>query len=445
MAIALPGLASGLDSAAIIAATMDVERLPKLSLETKAASASNYVSVLKTLNGKVSDLLTAAQDQTKPDAFSLFTTTSSSPSVTVTVGSSAAAGELDITVTSVAARHSAVTAPMTDWGQNPPVLTFATAAEEVTVTADSDSLDDVVKAVNASDAGVTATKVSAGNGEFRLQFTAKETGAENAFELKDSSGAAVPTTLIRQGSDASITLFAGTDAEQNITSSANTFKDVMAGVDITVSGVSAEPVSIAVSRDADAVASQASKLVDRVNDVFGYIKLKTSVSQTTDATGKSTVKAGDLTSDSLTRTVTQQVLTAAMDPVNGMSPSTIGISLTRDGLLAFDQAKFTAALAEDPQGTEAMLAAIAGRLADASTSISDKYDGSLSQKINGQDTVLRNLNDQIAGWDTRLAKREESLALLYARLEVSMSRLNSMMTGLASSLDNLPTWGNEKK
>ena len=219
----------------------------------------------------------------------------------------------------------------------------------------------------------------------------------------------------------------------------------MAGVDITVSAVSAEPVSIAVSRDADAVASQASKLVDRVNDVFGYIKLKTSVSQTTDATGKSTVKAGDLTSDSLTRTVTQQVLTAAMDPVNGMSPSTIGISLTRDGLLAFDQAKFTAALANDPKGTEEMLAAIAGRLADASTSISDKYDGSLSQKINGQDTVLRNLNDQIAGWDTRLAKREESLALLYARLEVSMSRLNSMMTGLASSLDNLPTWGNEKK
>ena len=184
MAIALPGLASGLDSAAIIAATMDVERLPKLSLETKAASASNYVSVLKTLNGKVSDLLTAAQAQTKPDAFSLFTTTSSSPSVTVTAGSAAAAGELDITVTSVAARHSAVTAPMTAWGQNPPVLTFATAAGEVAVTADSDSLDDVVKAVNASDAGVTATKVSAGNGEFRLQFTAKETGAENAFRAQ---------------------------------------------------------------------------------------------------------------------------------------------------------------------------------------------------------------------------------------------------------------------
>ena len=445
MGIALPGLASGLDSAAIIAATMDVERLPKQSLENKAASASNYVSVLKTLNGKVSDLLTAAQAQTKPDAFSLFTTTSSSPAVTVTAGSAAAAGELDITVTSVAAKHSAVTAPMTTWGENPPVLTFATAAGDVTVTADSDSLDDVVKAVNASDAGVTATKVSAGNGEFRLQFTAKETGAENAFEVRDSAGAAVPITLIRQGTDASITLFAGTDAEQVIVSGSNTFKDVMTGVDITVSAVSAAPVSLSVTKDMEAVTAEGQKLVDAVNGVFGYIKLKTTVSQTTDATGKSVVKAGDLTSDSLTRTVSQQVLNAAMDPVDGKSPSTIGISLTREGSLAFDGEKFAAAMANDPKGTEAMLSAIAARLADAATSISDKYDGSLSQKINGQDVVLRGLNDQIAGWDTRLAKREESLALLYARLEVSMSRLNSMMTGLASSLDNLPTWGNEKK
>lgn len=445
MGLALPGLASGIDSTAIIAATMAVERLPKQNLEAKAAATSNYVSVLKTLNGKVADLLTAAEAQTKPDAFSLFTTESSSPSVKVTASSAASAGELDVTVTSTAAKHSVVTAPMAAWAENPPVLTFSTAAGEVTVNADSDSLDDVVKAVNASEAGVTATKVSAGNGEFRLQFTAKESGTESAFELKDSAGAAVPATVIRQGSDASITLFAGTDAEQVITSTSNTFKDLLPGVDVTVSAVSADPVTISIAKDEDAVAAQGQKLVDKVNDVFGYIKLKTTVSQTTDAAGKSTVKAGDLTSDSLTRAVSQQVLKAAMDPVDGKSPSSVGISLTRDGLLTFDKDKFTAAMAEDPKGTEAMLTAIAGRLSGAATSISDKHDGSLTQKINGQDTVLRNLDTQIISWDTRLAKREEALAMLYARLEVSMGKLNSTMSSLSASLDNLPTWGNEKK
>lgn len=445
MGLALPGLASGIDSAAIIAATMAVERMPKQNLEAKAAQTSNYVSVMKTLNGKVADMLTAAEAQTKPDAFSLFTTESSSPSVKVTASSAAAAGELDITVTSTAAKHSVVTAPMTAWAENPPVLTFSTAAGDVTVNADTDSLDDIVKAVNASEAGVTATKVSAGNGEFRLQFTAKESGTESSFELKDSTGTAVPATVIRQGSDASVTLFAGTDAEQVITSASNTFKDLLPGVDVTVSAVSSAPVSLSVIKDESAVAAEAKKLVDKVNDVFGYIKLKTTVSQTTDAAGKTTVKAGDLTSDSLTRSVSQQVLKAAMDPVDGKSPSTAGISLTRDGLLAFDEDKFKSAMAEDPKGTEAMLATIAGRLATAATSISDKHEGSITQKINGQDTVMRNLDNQIIQWDTRLAKREEALAMLYARLEVSMGRLNSTMSSLTASLDNLPTWGNDKK
>lgn len=445
MGLSLPGLASGIDSAAIIEATMAVERLPKQSLETKAAATSNYVSVLKTLNGKVADLFTAAEAQTKPDAFSLFKTESSSPSVTVSASSAASAAEIDVTVASTAAKHSMVTSPMTAWAENPPALTFSTASGEVTVTADTDSLDDVVKAVNASEAGVTATKVSAGNGEFRIQFTAKESGAEAAFELKDSSGAAVPATVTRQGADASITLFAGTDAEQTITSASNTFKDLLPGIDVTVSAVSSAPVSLSVTKDGEAVAALGQKLVDKVNDVFGYIKLKTTVSQTTDAAGKSTVKAGDLTSDSLTRTVSQQVLRAAMDPVDGKSPSTVGISLTKDGLLSFDKDKFAAAMAEDPKGTEAMLAAIAGRLAGAATSISDKHDGTLTQKIDGQDTVMRNLDNQINSWDTRLAKREESLAMLYARLEVAMGKLNSTMASLTSSLANLPTWGNEKK
>ena len=445
MGISLPGLASGLDSAAIIAATMDVERLPQKFLQEKVASAKDYVSVMTTLNGKIADLFTTADTQTKPGAFNLFTAASSSPALTVRASGTAAAGELDITVDSVAARHSTVTAVMASWPQSPASLTFSTAAGDVTVSADSDSLDDVVKAVNASDAGVTATKVSAGNGEFRLQFMAKESGTAHAFTVRDSGGAEIPSTVIRQGTDAQVTLFAGTAAEQVITSGSNTFENLLAGVSVTVSQMTSTPATVSVAKNAEAVTAEGQKLVDGVNSVLGYIQLKSKVAQTTDADGKTVVSSSALTSDSLTRSVTQKMFDAAISPVDGKSPATIGVELTRDGVLAFDAEKFAAALAADPVGTEAMLSAISGRLADAAKSLSDKYDGSITQKINGQDTVLRNLNDQIAGWDTRLAKREESLALLYARLEVSMSRLNSMMTGLASQLDNLPTWGNEKK
>lgn len=445
MGISLPGLASGIDSAAIIAATMDVERMPQNFLKEKVASAKDYVSVMTTLNGKAADLFTTADKQSKPEAFNLFTASSSSPALTVTASGSAAAGELDITVNAVAARHSTVTAPMASWPQSPASLTFSSAAGDVTVTADSDSLDDVVKAVNASAAGVTATKVSAGNGGFRLQFTARESGAAEAFTVRDAGGAEIPATVTRQGTDAQVTLYAGTAAEQVITSGSNTFGDLLAGVSVTVSQVTSTPATVSVAKNAEAVTAEGQKLVDAVNSVLGYIQLKSKVAQTTDADGKTVVTSGALTSDSLTRSVTQKMFDAAIAPVDGKSPATIGIELTREGVLSFDPEKFAAALAADPAGTEAMLSAVSGRLADAAKSVSDKYDGSITQKISGQDTVLRTLNDQIAGWDTRLAKREESLALLYARLEVSMSRLNSMMSGLAAQLDNLPTYGDNKK
>lgn len=442
MGIALPGLASGIDSAAIIAATMDVERLPQTQLKSKVTSLTDYASVLKTLNGQVATLFSTADAQTKPDAYELYTATSSSPAVKVTAGAGANAADLDITVTALASRHTAVTGTMEKWSENPPVLTFSKGGTEVSVTAGSDSLDDVVKAVNASDAGVTATKVSAGDGTFRLQFTSKESGSGQVFDVKDSAGATVfgaGSAVIKKGADASITLFAGTDAEQTVISASNSFDSILPGVSITAAALTDTPVGINVTKDAKAVSDQASKLVDGLNSVFSYIKLKSSVSTATGANGAATVTSGALTSDSMTRSVNQALMDAGTAPVDGRSPSEIGIEITRDGLITFDPDKFSAAMAADPKGTEKMLGAISSRVASAAKTASDKYDGTITSKINGQDTVLRTLNDQITTWDTRLAQREASLAATYARLEVSMSNLNSILSSLQSSLDSLPT------
>lgn len=442
MGLSLPGLASGIDSAAIIEATMAVERIPQQQLQTKVTSLTGYTSVLKTINGQVADLYSTASGQAKADAYELYTATSSSPAVKVTAGAGSSAADLDVTVTAVASRHSAVTAPMEKWAENPPVLTFSRGGEETTVTADSDSLDDIVKAVNGSDAGVSATKVSAGDGTFRLQFTSKETGADQAFDIKDSAGASVfgaGSAVIKQGADASITLFAGTTAEQIISSSSNTFDSILPGVSITAAAVTDTPAQITVAKDTKAVSDKASKLVDGLNTVFSYIKLKSAVSNTTGTNGQAVVKAGELSSDSMIRSVNQALMDAGTAPVNGRSPSEIGLEITRDGLITFNPEKFDAAMAADPKGTEEMLSTIAERVAATSKGASDKYDGTITSKINGQDTVLRTLNDQITTWDSRLSKRQESLALLYARLEVSMSNLNSTLSGLQSAIDSLPT------
>ena len=82
----------------------------------------------------------------------------------------------------------------------------------------------------------------------------------------------------------------------------------------------------------------------------------------------------------------QRFFSAASLPVGTppTSPSEIGISITKTGTMEFDATKFAAALAADPAGTAAKVQEIAGRIATAATTGSDKYNGTLTTTITGQ-------------------------------------------------------------
>lgn len=125
-------------------------------------------------------------------------------------------------------------------------------------------------------------------------------------------------------------------------------------------------------------------------------------------------------------------------PINGHSPSEIGISINKDGTLDFDSSKFQTALANDPTGTASMLASLASRVADSGTQISDKYNGQLTGVITGQQSLVSTMNDQISQWDLRLAARRSALESQYSNLEVQLSQLNSQSSQLTSSLASVP-------
>ena len=101
----------------------------------------------------------------------------------------------------------------------------------------------------------------------------------------------------------------------------------------------------------------------------------------------------------------QSVLSAATLPVGNVSPSTVGIVLAKDGTVSFDGAKFSAAMAADPVGTQKIVSddRRAGRGGREGSVRPD--DGSLSLKIQGQQSFVKNLSDQVDNWDTRLALR----------------------------------------
>ncbi|SOC86959.1 flagellar hook-associated protein 2 [Curtobacterium sp. 314Chir4.1] len=451
--LAIDGLVSGLKTTDLINSLMSVEGVPQTLLKNKLTSTNSFISSLQTINGLVQTLATKAKDAAKATSLDLFTATSSSPGVTAVTGANASAGSISFTVGSTASAQVGVTAAMATWSSAAQPLTIVGAdGTKTTVTPASGSLDDTVSAINKSGAGVTATRVSAGtdadgNKLYRLQLTSAKTGADGAFQLyrgtadEVTAGTAtnvlteVGAALVTQAKDASVTLWAGTAAAQTVTSSTNTFTDLVPGLSVTVSQPTTDPVTLTVAQDSTKAQAVASGLVDAMNAVAAYYKSNTSVTSTTSATdGTTTTTAGVLMGDATTRDVVQRLSSTMSAPVNGKSPSSIGIVITKDGDFTFDADAFQKALATDPQGTQAVLSGVAANVGAAATAASDKYDGSITTSITGQQAVAKDLNTQIDSWTDRLTARRAALQTQYAALETSLSKLQSQSSWLASQL-----------
>jgi flagellar hook-associated protein 2 len=452
----IDGVASGLNTTSMIDAQMAVEALPQQQLQSKVATDQSTINALNSLNTRLTVLNSLASATSAPGATNLFTATTNSPAVTATASTSASAGSIDMTVTQLSSTKIGVTQALTAWptdaSGNPAHLTLVDKTGKATeITPASTSLDDVVKAVNAAGGGATAVKVPAGNGTYRLQLTSSTSGAAGDFQAYQGTAAdvtagtatdlfAAPTAaIVKPAADAQAVLYGGTAAQQTITSSTNTFSDVLPGVAVTATAVSSSPVTITVASDTAGISKKASDLVSSVNDLLGYIATSSAVSTTTNSAGVASAQGGIFTGNSSVRAVSDAVTAAVVAPVNGKSPSDYGIVIQKDGTFTFDSGKFSSAMAADPAGTQSALSQIATRVASAATNASDPVNGSIPQLIKGQQSEVSGLNSQIADWTTRLADRRAALKAVYTNMEVVLGNMKAQSSWLSSQISSLPT------
>ncbi|MHC6219498.1 flagellar filament capping protein FliD [Arthrobacter sp. MMS24-S77] len=455
MGTSIDGLSSGLDTTSIINSLMSVEALPQTQLKTKLASDQTMISTLQSFNTKLAALRDLATGDSAANALNLFTASTTSPSLTATATTAATAGSIDLTVTQLAQTQVDVTAAMATWpvdGTGAPAhLTLVdSTGKQTEIVPASTSLDDVVTAINGASGGARAVKVPAGNGSYRLQLTATTSGAAGAFTVYQGTAAQVTAgtatdlmadpsaAVVKAAQDAKATLYAGTPAAQTLTSSSNTFTDLLPGVSVTATAVTSAPVTVTITSDTAGIAKKAGDLVASVNDVLGFVSIYTAVSSKTDANGVTAPTGGIFTGNSTVRAVNDQVLTALAMPVNGQSPSAYGINITKSGDFTFDSAKLATALAADPAGTQAALQTIASRVADAATAATDQFSGSVTGLIKGQQAEVADLGKQISDWDQRLASRRATLQAVYTNMEVLLGGLQSQSSWLSGQIASLP-------
>ncbi|NJI60581.1 flagellar filament capping protein FliD [Microbacterium oxydans] len=455
MSLSLDGLVSGLKTTEVIKALMDVHAIPRSLLKAKMDDKNGIVTQLQTLNTAIQNLATAAGKAASPDGLARFTTSSSSNTVTVATRTGAAPVSAEIVVDKVAKTHTIVSAASNGWPVDPPVITLENAkGERLQIEADGASMQEVAQAINEAGFGVVASAVPAGrdadgNPLHRLQLRAADSGeggqfrayrgdlaaveAGTASDIATEAGAAV----IAVGADAQLRLWAGTSAEQVLTSSSNTFTDLFDGVDVTVSAASADAVMIGVTVDTEARTKASAEFIAAVKDILTRIDNGSKATVAANPGDKTTL--GVFTGDSTVRSLRTAIADAIQHPVDGVSPSSIGIETDMYGVLSFDEEKFAEALAKDPDAVAGLFSDVASRVQDTAKVYSDKYDGLLTSRITGQESEVKSLGEQMERWDVRLAQRKATLERTYARLEVMLSQLQSQSTYLSSQIAALPT------
>jgi flagellar hook-associated protein 2 len=465
MNLAVDGLVSGLDTTSLINSLMQVEAAPQTLLKRKSDDAAKLVAALQALNTKTAALATAASKAAKAASWQATTATSSSSAVTATTTAGALPAVLQLRVDQVAAGQvSLVDLAAADLGV-PPTLTLVRGDELVTISA-AGGVDDVAAAVNAAGAGVSAVPVRVTGGEtpqYRLQLTGPP-GAAGAFAVYAGDEATVLTyldatadgyvdngtapagarlasavTALVAARDAQITLWPTAAAPITVTSQTNTFDGVLPGVALTVTApTTADPAPVTLTVAADAAARRAlvADTVGALAAVLEEISAR-SASTTSTSDGRTVVTGGLFSGDSTVRFLQDRLRAAASDPVGGISPSTLGITIDRSGNVSFDAAKFDAAMAADPEGTQAMAVALAQRVADVAERASDSVDGSVTLRLKSERGVVSDLGERIEEWDRRLAMRRAGLERTYAALEVTLANLQSQSSWLAGQLAGL--------
>ena len=454
--ISFSGLASGLKTGEIIDALMDVQKLPRDVIAAKQTTRQTAVTQLQSLNAALVELAKQGKTNAAAGALSKFVATSSSDKVTVQAGSSAVPMTTQVVVDKVAAAHSVVTAASTGWTDSPLVLTVKNSKGElVEVRPTTSAPGDIAKALTASGTGISATVVAAGkdaggNALHRLQITSTATGAAAEFTVYRGDAAAVTAgtasnlatetgaSLVSTAQDAQVRLWAGTAAEQVVTSVSNTFEDLFPDVDITVTEASTTPVGINVAANPDERSKVAEEFVNQIATMLAGIA-KGMKSTPATAAGEKT-KLGVFAGDSTVRALKTALTEAVQYPVDGSTASQFGIVVDEYGVLTFDKEKFAQALSESPEKVEATFAGVAARIQTVSEQYSDKYDGLLTARITGQESEIKTLGEQLTRWDTRLEQRRATLERTYAAMETMLSRLQSQSSSLASQIAGLPTY-----
>ncbi len=469
------GLASGIDSTALIKALTDATRKQRVTPnETKVEELTDSNDKLGELKTMLSDLKTNAQgfSTLAGGALSKLATSSNEAFASATAAKSASNGSYSITVAQRArnATHSfddrfaATTTPInTNINNSDPavdrtvtytigtgtneeeievVVTNTMTADEFVTQFNSQATKAVASLVNMGTAAtpsyaIVVNSVNEGTekGDISVAVGARITDPNNDASTAD--GAFVTATQsTAQNAQFSVTGITGT-----ITRSTNSVSDVIPGITLTLNDIGTSVITV--SDDSDATLSVMEDFIEKFNEIVNFIKENNLVSR---EEAGSDVK--NVFSPLAKTRVDDNALTALRSAISGATYasgaqvrifSDLGITTERDGTLKFDSAVFRTAISNEAASANQVLKNFADEasLTGGTIDVFIRFQGLLDVTVDGNTTLITDLNKRIATAEAFITRQEENMRARFARLESTVAKMQAQQNALTSALAGL--------
>ncbi|CAH1192969.1 Flagellar hook-associated protein 2 [Paenibacillus plantiphilus] len=475
MSVSFPGLASNLDTAAIINKLMEFDRIPYDRLDKKKGDLGAEQTIFQTVNTKLGVLQSAVSDLMLNSNFNLVSGASSNEKVLkATASEGASTGDFNITVNTLAQSHAIKSGAVTIGDSTLKNKTFTidrVGHTQITIdtsvaaagATNGDILEYIKGQINSQDSGLAASIVSISATEKVLLISSKETGTANKMKLSGGTGGIElgGTSLADLGITNVDTAVNQTQAADNatitvngvsITRSNNKISDVINGV--TLDLLEAGSSKVTVSRDTDKVAGKIEKFINAYNDAVSLVR--GNLTKPTDKT-----KMNPLQGDSVLKEISSKMydiftkVTGSPHGANMMSAygfdidKGIKVGSQMTGKITFDKEVFKEKFNADPNAVinmfnfkpsdgadavekskEGIMRVLDGQLKEWTNSV----NGLMTSKIKGYSSEITVIDERMEAMDLRLQMKQDQLKKQFASMEVALSKLKSQQSWLTSQL-----------
>lgn len=447
--LSVTGLASGLDTKAIITALLSSEKEPITRLTNQQEKLQGQQGLLQGIQTSLQQLEFSISEFSLPSLFETAQTVTSSEPLRVSAATTAGAGvggyEIEVKQLANSAQRT---------------YTFKSPAAEDTITIGGRTYTvkagatakELASMVNSDGSATVYAAVTEGE---TLVLSSRATGAKSgeAITVSDPGGALTEKAgTAKEGKDAEFTVdgVAGS-------ATSNTVTNAIAGVTLTLDGLtSTGPVTIDVQAPAVNVSALETKIqafVSVYNTTVAAIQKQLTTKPPAspggaDATGS---LFGDRELSSLLTSMRQTMY----EPIAGLasemsSPSAVGLGTgfatgnssqaAVEGQVKLEPAKLAHALQANPEGAKLMLQKWSQGLQKIVRQAAEP-GGMVDMRITGEGTEIREMKTRITTMNELLAVRQKALTQTYAALEGIISRNSAQSSWLTTQSEQLTKSG----